>query len=115
VRGQQRVEDRVGNGQLARHGRQADQVGVLDPVQTLAHLEGEAGHARGHLSRLRSDHGEVEVRDPLVLAVQPPGLAQDAELERRHAVVDQHGHVLQHADSVPQSWQEIEVQCQNCH
>jgi hypothetical protein len=81
-------------------GRRARQV-VLD-------LQGEP-HRRAHRSGHRRADRELERVDALLGPVYAERLAQHAQLERGHLVVDDHRHVAQHASIMTQTWQEIDA------
>ena len=115
VGGDQGIEHRLGNRLVARHRRDADQIGGIEPLQAVLDVNRQAGQGGHHLAGHGCADGEVKVGNALVLAVDSPGLAQHAELEGGDAVVDQHGNVGEHPVIMAGSWQKIEVGRQNCH
>jgi len=76
----QRVQE--GRGELAKHrGRHRDEVGSIEPVQTVRDGQRESVGQLHRLGGVLSAHPEVEVRDALARAVDAEHLTDHAELE----------------------------------
>jgi hypothetical protein len=75
---------------FARCRRDHDEVGLVGERQVVVDVEGEAELGLHHTGFGRDD-AEVEVRDAVIGAVEPEGLAGDTELEGGEPVLDDHG------------------------
>jgi hypothetical protein len=93
--GGQGGEDLCGICKVPSRGRNGDQVGFGQPLDAVLDRDREPHRGPDQASGQGTD-GEVEPGNPLVRAVDSEGLAQHAELERRHAVERDYGNVGQH-------------------
>ena len=78
---------------LAGRRRDDDEIGLVGEGQVVLDVDREADLGL-HDAGVRRDDAEVEVRDAVIRPVETEGLARDAELEGREAVLDDHGDCL---------------------
>jgi hypothetical protein len=104
---------------VAAHRRHDDEVGVVQRFEAVLDQDLEALPGPDRLGPRRAD-GELELGHALRAAVDAEDLAGDGELERRDAVVDHDGHLLEpqrstaaggchgHRNSVSRQWQKVD-------
>ena len=102
------VEHLLGHVLRLPEGRgEAHQVGLGHALEAVHHVERET-ERRAHLPGPGRADREVDRRHAVLGAIDPPGLAEDPELEGLYAVPHDDGHVAQHRSSVARAWQKIE-------